>query len=172
MYFSFIRPILEYGNILLTNCGTINNDKMEKIQIQAARIVTGAIQSTSVQRLYQETKWQTLKARREQHCLCLFYKIVNGLTPSFLSDIVPVQPQHRYNLRNLAIVPSMLCRTNRFLESFFPYTIKLWNKLPENIRQSKTLDKFKQSLTKILLNQDHGFIMVQEKSPFIMHDFG
>ena len=148
MYFSFIRPILEYGNILLTNCGTINNDKMEKIQIQAARIVTGAIQSTSVQRLYQETKWQTLKARREQHCLCLFYKIVNGLTPSFLSDIVPVQPQHRYNLRNLAIVPSMLCCTNRFLESFFPYTIKLWNKLPENIRQSKTLDKFKQSLTK------------------------
>ena len=61
MYFSFIRPILEYGNVLLTNCGSANTDKMEKVQIQTARIVTGALQCTNTQRLYKETKWQTLK---------------------------------------------------------------------------------------------------------------
>ena len=68
MYFSFIRPILEYGNVLLTNCGLVNTDKMEKVQIQAARIVTEALQCTNTQRLYKETKWQTLKQRRDCHC--------------------------------------------------------------------------------------------------------
>ena len=35
-----------------------------------------------------ETKWQTLKERLDCHCLCLFYKIVNCLTPSYLSSVL------------------------------------------------------------------------------------
>ncbi|KAK3099965.1 hypothetical protein FSP39_012658 [Pinctada imbricata] len=42
MYFSFIRPILEYGDIIFDNCPNYCCEKLESVNIEAARIVTGA----------------------------------------------------------------------------------------------------------------------------------
>ena len=39
IYFTFIRPILEYGDVVWNNCLQYEKDEQEKIQIQAARIV-------------------------------------------------------------------------------------------------------------------------------------
>ena len=143
MYFSFIRPILEYGDVLLTNCGSVNAKKLEKVQLQAARIVTGALQPTPLAQLYKETGWQTLAERHDIHCLCLFYKIVNGLTPSYLSELVPVQPVHSYNLRNMTGIQNLFCHTSRFHESFIPYVTTLCNNLSGEVRHSETLIIFK-----------------------------
>ena len=148
MYFSFIRPIREYGSVLMTNCGSVNAKKLEKVQLQAARIVTGALQPTQLEQLYKETGWQTLAERRDIHCLCLFYKIVNGLTPSYLSELVPAQPVHSYNLRNMTGIQNLFCRTSRFHESFIPYATTLWNNLSGEVRQSETLAIFKNALKK------------------------
>ena len=41
MYFSFIRPILEYADIIWDNNVAIINHKIESVQIEASRIVTG-----------------------------------------------------------------------------------------------------------------------------------
>ena len=41
LYFTFIRPILEYASEVWDNCVKINSNRLEKIQIEAARIVTG-----------------------------------------------------------------------------------------------------------------------------------
>ena len=42
MYLSFIRPILEYGDVIWDNCCNYEKFEIEKIQIEAGRIVTGA----------------------------------------------------------------------------------------------------------------------------------
>ena len=42
IYTSFIRPILEYGNEIWDNCTQYEKNDLEKIQIEAARIATGA----------------------------------------------------------------------------------------------------------------------------------
>ena len=47
--------------VLLTNCGSVNTDKMEEVQIQAARIVTGTLECTNTQRLYNKTSGKHLK---------------------------------------------------------------------------------------------------------------
>jgi hypothetical protein len=41
IYITFIRPILEYGSEVWDNCGAVNSDRLEKVQTEAARIVTG-----------------------------------------------------------------------------------------------------------------------------------
>jgi hypothetical protein len=41
MYLSFIRPVLEYASEVWDNCGQINSDRLEKVQLEAARIATG-----------------------------------------------------------------------------------------------------------------------------------
>ena len=41
IYTSFIRPILEYPDVVWCNLTKYQEDKLEKIQIEAARIVIG-----------------------------------------------------------------------------------------------------------------------------------
>ena len=43
MYFSFVRPIGEYADITWDNCPNIYKEKLEKQNIEAARIVTGEL---------------------------------------------------------------------------------------------------------------------------------
>ena len=54
MYFSFIRPILEYADIIFDNCTLFYCDKLESVNLEAARIVTGATKLTSHSLLYTE----------------------------------------------------------------------------------------------------------------------
>ena len=69
MYFSFIRPVIEYSDIVWDNCTQTLKEKLEKINIEAARIVTGATKLTSLKLLYKESGWPTLEKRREeQNC--------------------------------------------------------------------------------------------------------
>ena len=42
IYLTFIRPILEYGDIVWNNCTQYEKEELEKKQTEAARIATGA----------------------------------------------------------------------------------------------------------------------------------
>ena len=57
---------------------------MEKIQIQAARIITGTNNYAHKNLLYIETGWEKLSKKREYHRLILLYKILNDLAPEHL----------------------------------------------------------------------------------------
>ncbi len=72
------------------------------MQVEAARIVSGATKLCSINNLYKETGWVTLQTRREQQKLIMLYKMRNGLTPTFLSDKLPQQVGNatNYPLRN------------------------------------------------------------------------
>ena len=61
MYFSFIRPILEYADIIWDNCFNYEKENVEKIQIEAGRVVTGATKSCSRAKILQETGWDSLE---------------------------------------------------------------------------------------------------------------
>ena len=39
--------------------------------------------------IYRETGWVTLNVRMKVKNLTLFYKILNNLTPEYLSDLIP-----------------------------------------------------------------------------------
>ena len=67
IYCSFIRPILEYGDSIWDNCTQYEKEELNKIQNEAARIVTGCTKLVSIQNLYEETKWETLEERRKKN---------------------------------------------------------------------------------------------------------
>ena len=54
---TFIRPLLEYSCEDWDNCSQTDNNKLEKLQLKAARIVTGLTVYSSRESLYQETGW-------------------------------------------------------------------------------------------------------------------
>ena len=145
IYFTFIRPILEYASEVWDNCGQINSDRLEKIQIEAARIVTGLPIYASVQSIYRETGWEKLSTRREVRKILMFYKITFNLAPEYLYDLVPpnVSEISNYNLRNSQNISVPLYRISIYQNSFFPSCIKLWNSLDPSLRQLPTISSFK-----------------------------
>ena len=68
IYTIFIRPSLEYASQLWDGCGVSNAYRLEKLQLAAARIVTGRDD------LYFETGLEPLKLRRTRQKNVLMYK--------------------------------------------------------------------------------------------------
>jgi hypothetical protein len=57
-YISFIRPLMEYADVIWDNQKQNLINKLANIQLDAARIVTGGTRLTSHGSLYEETKWE------------------------------------------------------------------------------------------------------------------
>ena len=66
---SFIRPLMEYADVIWDNQKQNLTNKLGNIQLDAARIVTGGTRSTSHDSLYEEAQWEKLKDRRNNHKL-------------------------------------------------------------------------------------------------------
>ena len=89
IYLTFIRPLLEYGDVIFDNCTQYEKQELDKIQNEAARIATGTIKLVSLATLYKEICWETLELRRCNHKQTLFYKMMHNITPLYLSPLVP-----------------------------------------------------------------------------------
>ena len=152
IYTTFIRPILEYGDILFDNCSENEKYELDKIQNEAARITTGATKLVSIEQLNHETGWESLRQRRWIHKLVQFYKMFNNLSPEFLSNLVPqtVGNSSRYSLRNSQNIQTIQTRANYHLNSFLPSSIREWNNLTEDIRNSDSVSSFKYALKRQL----------------------
>ena len=101
--------------------------------MRAVRIVTGAKRGTSHQLLYDETKWVSLKDRRQMFKMCFMHKIVNKTAPPYLVEILPnvVNIGAHYDLRNSNDLEQFHFRTEKFKKSLLPACIRQWNSLQE-----------------------------------------
>ena len=88
IYIFVIRPRLEYSDVVLNNCTRYQVNALEKLQLEAARIVTGATKLVSLEVLYNETGWESLETRRSNHKMCLFYKMNKNNSRYYLSSLV------------------------------------------------------------------------------------
>ena len=75
LYIAFIRPILEYGNIIWDNCTQEESDLIESVQQAAARIVTGLRKGTPRWKLYKELGWFPSKIDVRKTNYCFFIKL-------------------------------------------------------------------------------------------------
>ena len=129
------------------------SNRLESIQIEAARIVTGATKLCSIEKLYNELKWEKLSARRNKQKLYIFYKMHNNIAPLYLNELIPPQAQTRYNLRNQNDIPLIHANTTLYKDSFLPSVIRQLNMLPEQIKNSQTFLTFKNNLNSSLDKQ-------------------
>ena len=82
IYKSFVRPHLDYGNTTYDQPNKESlNQKIERVQYNAALAITGAIKGTYQGRLYNELGLESLEFRRWFRKLCTFYKIKTTSVP-------------------------------------------------------------------------------------------
>ena len=148
IYFAYVRPIMEYSTAVRDNCTIAQSTKLEQLQLDAARITTGAVKGTKHMLLYNETGWQTLSERRENSQLSIMYKMLNNLVPNYLSLLVYTPWQNHYVLRDNKRIPTIYAKTNIYMNSFLPRTVSNLNALPDHTKLATSPESFKNKINK------------------------
>ena len=173
IYKMYIRPHLDFCDVIyhlpcITNPfdSSINlnylMNTLERIQYHAALAITGAWKGTSLNKIYDELGWESLTDRRYCRRLFHFYKIQNNLTPQYMKDHLPPTISHSYSTRSQYVLHEEKCNLDSYRGSFYPDSVRCWNRLGHLFRNSPDLKSFK---TKLLV----GY-RPPPKSIFGIHD--
>ena len=146
MYTSFVRSTLDYASVVWG--GTYKSDFLilEKIQVDAMRLITGATARSNRLKLYQEIPFLTIKQRVSNTILTMMFKIKSGLCPTYLSNLIILNEQPRYNFRSKSAVVTPFARLETYKRSFIPHASTLWNNISFDLQNSGSLKGFKQLL--------------------------
>ena len=113
-------------------------------QYKVALAMTGVIQGTSRDKIYQELGLESLKSRRQYKRLRCMSKMMKEEVPNYLINLVP-KCKTNIRTRNISI-PTFNCQTDCFKYSFLPSTLYDWFNLDLNIRNSESVSIFKNRL--------------------------
>ena len=142
IYKSFIRPHLDYGDMIYDQIFNMSfHQKMETIQYNAASAITGAIRGSSREKRYQELGLETLQQRRWYRKLCCFYKILKSHSPKYLYSIIPIHNMS-YRTSQCNKIPAINVKHDFFKNTFFPSVVMEWNKLDWEIKNSESIVTF------------------------------
>ena len=145
-----VQPHFDYCSIVSGNCGKTLSEKLQTLQNRAARILTSSsydAEAGYLLLLLTQLGWKDLIAPGQIQVALMVFKALNDLAPDYLSSMFTERSTSGYVLRdstNKLNVP--LPRTNYLKRSFSYRGATLWNSLPCNLRQEKSLNRFKQLL--------------------------
>jgi hypothetical protein len=144
---------MEYGDFIWDGFGVECSNAIERIQFDAAHLVTGAIKGTNrVALLGQLDDIFKKETRRYIQKLSVLYKIKNRMVPDYFYFVLPkpVSQIFNYPLRNSDDICNFLCSSSRFQQSLFPSAISAWNSLiSDSIRNLPSFTNFKTSITRL-----------------------
>ena len=120
IYKSFIRPHLDYGDIIYDQANNASfNQKLELLLYSARLAITGATRGTSREKLYEELGLESLQLRRWFRKLSYFYKLFNSERPHYLFKLIPLRGSS-YITRNIHNIPFFKTRLYFFEKLFLP----------------------------------------------------
>ena len=112
IYKSFVRPHLDYADIIYGKPGNVNfESKLERVQYNACLAIAG----TNWDSIYAELGLESLSVRRWYQKLLFFYKILHGLSPAYLTVYINFVSKRSRNARSSTqkhLEP--ICRTKVF----------------------------------------------------------
>ena len=147
-YNAYILPHLDYCCSIWGNANTELMNTVVKFQKQAAgSILDKPIKTPSVE-LFSELKWMMFPDRVIYQKAMLMYKIMHNLAQSYLSNIFTLSSEvHERSLRstteNLLYVPKP--KIELYRNSLAYSGSKIWNSIPEHIRNSTSLQQFRKN---------------------------
>ena len=148
---AFVTRRLDFCNSLLYGLPKNQLHMLQRVQNAAARLTCNVGRFEHITPSLYMLHWLPVKYRIQFKILLFVYKALNGIAPSYISELVELKPASRYNLRNsddtlLLNSPSFKSRITLGDRSFKYAGPKLWNELPRDIRYANTVHSFKRLL--------------------------
>ena len=123
---------------------TLTN-KLQVLQNRAARIITGASYLTvRTSDMFEQLNWEKLSERRMRQKAIMMFKIVNGMAPPYLVDMFSRKHSNKvYHMRGSnQDLQLPKARTNYYKNSFAFTGTEVWNSLPTDLKEQKSLNSF------------------------------
>lgn len=146
-YTSLVRPHLEYAAASWDPHQRNHIELLNRVQCRAARFCCNDFRYTSsVSSMIGQLGWPSLLDRRRTSRLTELHKVIHGSSPISGDNILSRSCRAtRGNSSGLSFI-TLACRIHCFKFSFFPRTIRDWNRLPAQIQNMSSLDLFKNGI--------------------------
>ena len=150
-YKGIVRPVTEYCSPVWSPHQKKDIDQLETVQCRAARYVFHNYQrkGSSVSGMIKELGWESLQQRRARADMVNFYKVQHGLIAVQHPHIL--QRIQRPKLETTNNFQKPFCSTYSYKFSFFPRSMRMWNKLDSSISSLDSLTSFKAAISKLPL---------------------
>ena len=146
---AFISCRLDYCNALFYGMPDSELNRLQRIQNMAARMIVGAKWSEHITPILikkKKLRWLPVKARIDYKILLITFKTICGYSPKYLYDLIQLC-QYSYNLRSSSSTNLLLQPRTRYIhygDRTFSYAApRLWNSLPNYIRNSNSVGTYK-----------------------------
>ena len=151
---AFISSRIDYCNSLLIGISDASVGQLQRIQNCTARLITNTRKYDHIRPVLRRLHWLPVKQRIIFKILLLTFKAVHGLAPSYICELVEIkQPTRELRSSSQCLLKIPKTRLKTYGDaSFSVYGPTQWNNLPEHIRSSTTVSKFKTLLKTYLFN--------------------
>ena len=97
------------------------------------------------------------------------FKIVNNETPGYLKNLLTnrVRDQTHYQLRNNKNYEVPYCRLCSYENSYFQSTLRLWNELDQDTRNSSSVLELKNKIKSQVTDKPTNYTIPRERTNFI-----
>ena len=146
---AIFRPTLEYSNSIWGPHFVLDQQKIEKVQHRATKMIP-QLQDVSYEERLSVLSLPSLSHQRFKGDLIMLYKILNGYFNSDFSNLYTFSTTFTrgHHLKLFKYRSRLLCRSNYF----FNKIINDWNQLPATNVNSNSLNCFKSLLDNYLIN--------------------
>ena len=150
---ALVFSCLDYCNCLYMGINSFNMQQLQAIQNRACRIIFGLKRHTSIDDFLKKLHWLKVRERIEFKVILLTYKCLNGLAPSYLSELLQYNNLSGSRIHSLKSSHTRSSLGNRSFSSCAP---QLWNNLPVDLKQCQRLETFKRKLKTFLFSKSYG----------------
>ena len=139
LFNTLILPHIDYcSTVWCDNVTKTDINKLQRLQNVGMRIIFQCEFSTRTKDMLDTLCWLSVAQRLQFNTCCLFWKMVNGMTPDYLSDLIcHTDSTHNYSTRSST-------KKNLFINQSHPKSLigsgsETWNRVPAATRSLKDL---------------------------------
>ena len=146
---AFVISRLDYCNSIFFGLPNTELQNLQRIQNTAARPICNMNKYDHITPILVKLHWLPVRYRINLKILLITFKVIHGLAPKYLSELLTCKTKFNYNLRSTSKIllqqPRMKTLPKLGDQSFTVAAPALWNNLPNVIRSGTSINSLKKT---------------------------
>jgi len=155
IYKTMVVPLFEYCASILVGLNETNVKRLQRLQNQGMRIILRRDRKEKIMNMLETLKFMSVKERIEYKVCLLIYKIGKKMCPKYLSrDVEIVQTRSNRDTRKGKDLCIARCRTREEQKMLLHDGFRMYNELPNEVKDAQTLKGCKRTLVKHIMGRE------------------